>query len=53
MGLVDKKRKIRVLANADSPSEALEAYTNGAEGIGLTRTEHMFFAPDRINIVRG
>ena len=53
MDLVDQKRKIRVLANADSPSEASEARQNGAEGIGLTRTEHMFFEPDRINIVRG
>lgn len=52
MSMVDSKRKIRVLANADSPEEAEEARTNGAEGIGLTRTEHMFFAPDRINIVR-
>ena len=53
MNIVDDKREIRVLANADSPVEALEARDNGAEGIGLTRTEHMFFAPDRINIVRG
>merc|ERR1711871_146809 len=53
MMMVDEKREIKVLANADSPKEALEARDNGAEGIGLTRTEHMFFAPDRINIVRG
>ena len=39
MGLVDAKRKMKVLANADTPHDALEARINGAEGIGLTRTE--------------
>lgn len=52
MGWVDKKRKLRVLANADTPADAAEARRNGAQGIGLTRTEHMFFAEDRINVVR-
>ena len=42
----------QVLANADSPSDATEARKNGAQGIGLTRTEHMFFAEDRIRVVR-
>eukprot|EP00597_Dinobryon_sp_UTEXLB2267_P003687 CAMPEP_0170057456 /NCGR_PEP_ID=MMETSP0019_2-20121128/454_1 /TAXON_ID=98059 /ORGANISM="Dinobryon sp., Strain UTEXLB2267" /LENGTH=986 /DNA_ID=CAMNT_0010262165 /DNA_START=33 /DNA_END=2993 /DNA_ORIENTATION=+ len=52
MDLVDKTKKMRVLANADTPHDAEEARRNGAEGIGLTRTEHMFFAEDRINVVR-
>jgi pyruvate,orthophosphate dikinase len=39
MALVDSKRKMRVLANADTPHDASEARLNGAEGIGLTRTE--------------
>jgi pyruvate,orthophosphate dikinase len=52
MDLVDSKKKMRVLANADTPADASEARRNGAEGIGLTRTEHMFFAEDRINVVR-
>jgi pyruvate, orthophosphate dikinase len=52
MGWVDEKRKMKVLANADTPADAAEARRNGAQGIGLTRTEHMFFADDRINVVR-
>jgi len=52
MQYVDERRTMRVLANADTPQDALEARINGAEGIGLTRTEHMFFADDRINVVR-
>ena len=52
MGWVDSRRKLRVLANADSAADAAEARRNGAEGIGLTRTEHMFFQEDRINVVR-
>jgi len=39
MQLVDERRDMRVLANADTPQDALEARINGAEGIGLTRTE--------------
>jgi pyruvate, orthophosphate dikinase len=42
-----------VRANADTPEDARRAREFGAEGIGLVRTEHMFFAPDRIPIVRG
>lgn len=52
MSWVDSRRKLRVLANADTPKDAEEARKYGAEGIGLTRTEHMFFADDRINVVR-
>jgi len=48
----DKRSKIKVLTNADTPADALEARKNGAQGIGLARTEHMFFSPDRINVVR-
>jgi pyruvate,orthophosphate dikinase len=43
MRWVDAKRKLEVMANADTPADALEARRNGAQGIGLTRTEHMFF----------
>ena len=42
----------RVRANADTPEDARKAREFGAEGIGLVRTEHMFFADDRIPIVR-
>ena len=52
MDWVDKRRNIKVLANADTPADAAEARRNGAQGIGLTRTEHMFFAEDRIRVVR-
>lgn len=52
MRWVDQRRSIRVLANADSPADARAARANGAQGIGLCRTEHMFFSPDRIRIVR-
>ncbi|CAI9118657.1 OLC1v1020253C3 [Oldenlandia corymbosa var. corymbosa] len=53
MSWADKKRRIKVMANADTPEDALTARTNGAEGIGLCRTEHMFFASDeRIKAVR-
>ena len=44
--------KVGVRTNADSPKDALKALEFGAEGIGLTRTEHMFFEPDRIAKVR-
>jgi pyruvate,orthophosphate dikinase len=43
MGWVDKFRKLRVRTNADQPNEAAQAVAFGAEGIGLCRTEHMFF----------
>ena len=52
MGWVDKYRKIGVRANADTPMDAEVALKFGAEGIGLCRTEHMFFEGDRIKAVR-
>ncbi|XP_047095472.1 pyruvate, phosphate dikinase 2 [Lolium rigidum] len=53
MSWVDEVRKLKVMANADTPGDALAARKNGAEGIGLCRTEHMFFASDeRIKTVR-
>jgi len=48
----DRYRKLGVRANADTPEDARKAREFGAEGIGLVRTEHMFFAADRIAIVR-
>src|SRR5207302_9240053 len=45
-------RKLRVRANADIPRDAIQARSFGAEGIGLCRTEHMFFAEDRIAHMR-
>lgn len=52
MDWVDSKKSMKVLANADAPADALEARYNGAQGVGLTRTEHMFFSESRIRIVR-
>ncbi|HBM76173.1 MAG TPA: pyruvate, phosphate dikinase, partial [Clostridiaceae bacterium] len=52
MGWVDSIRKLKVRANADIPRDAKVAVEFGAEGIGLCRTEHMFFAEDRIPAVR-
>ncbi len=48
MGWVDKARTLKVRANADIPRDAKVAVSFGAEGIGLCRTEHMFFAEDRL-----
>jgi pyruvate,orthophosphate dikinase len=48
MTWVDERRKLGVQANADKPEEARLARLLGAEGIGLARTEHMFFAPERL-----
>lgn len=48
----DKSRKLGVRANSDSPEDARVAFAFGAEGIGLARTEHMFFGPDRLPIVK-
>ena len=48
----DDARKLRVRANADTPADARRARQFGAEGIGLCRTEHMFFEGDRINAMR-
>ena len=52
MGWADKYRQLKVRTNADTPLDAKHAYDFGAEGIGLCRTEHMFFAPDRIAAIR-
>ena len=52
LGWADRYRKLGVRANADTPQDAARAREFGAEGIGLVRTEHMFFAADRIPIVR-
>ena len=48
----DEFRRLRVRANADYPADAERALRYGAEGIGLIRTEHMFFEPERLPIVR-
>jgi pyruvate,orthophosphate dikinase len=48
MGMADKVRRLRIRANADIPRDAEVARKFGAEGIGLCRTEHMFFAVDRL-----
>ncbi|KAK8950737.1 hypothetical protein KSP39_PZI003999 [Platanthera zijinensis] len=53
MSWVDDKRQLKVMANADTPGDAQTARNNGAQGIGLCRTEHMFFASDeRIRAIR-
>jgi pyruvate,orthophosphate dikinase len=52
MQWADKGRKLKVRTNADTPADALKAREFGAEGIGLCRTEHMFFGEDRIAAVR-
>lgn len=52
MSWADKIRTLRVRANADTPEDAARSVKNGAEGIGLVRTEHMFFAENRINVMR-
>src|SRR5712692_253526 len=52
MGWADAVRKLGVRANADTPNDARVALKFGAEGIGLCRTEHMFFDEDRIRAVR-
>ena len=52
MGWADSLRRMKVRANAETPDDAETARRFGAEGIGLCRTEHMFFAPERIGIVR-
>ncbi|MGN7381059.1 phosphoenolpyruvate-protein phosphotransferase [Chlamydia abortus] len=48
----DEVRKLRIMANADNPDDARKAGMFGAEGIGLCRTEHMFFGADRLPVVR-
>ncbi len=52
MGWADKFRKLQVRTNADTPRDAKKARELGAEGIGLCRTEHMFFEGDRIAAIR-
>ena len=52
MAWADKYRKLQVRTNADTPADAKKARELGAEGIGLCRTEHMFFDPDRIGAFR-
>jgi pyruvate,orthophosphate dikinase len=48
----DKHRRLKVRTNADTPDQSVDAVSLGAEGIGLTRTEHMFFEGDRITAMR-
>ena len=48
----DQTRRLGVMANADTPADAAQAVTMGAEGIGLCRTEHMFLDPQRLPAVR-
>ncbi len=52
MGWADKARKLKVRTNADTPADAKKARELGAQGIGLCRTEHMFFEEDRIAAFR-
>ena len=52
MGWADKYRTLKVRTNADTPADAKKARELGAEGIGLCRTEHMFFDPERIAAFR-
>jgi pyruvate,orthophosphate dikinase len=52
MKWADKYRRLGIRTNADNPKDSKQARDFGAEGIGLTRTEHMFFGPDRIMAMR-
>ena len=52
MGWADARRDLKVRTNADNPRDAAQAVKFGAEGIGLCRTEHMFFEGDRIKAIR-
>jgi pyruvate,orthophosphate dikinase len=52
MGWADKARKLKIRTNADTPADAAKSREFGAEGIGLCRTEHMFFGEDRITAMR-
>ena len=52
MGWANRARRLEVWANADQPEQARNAVAFGAQGIGLCRTEHMFFEGDRIDLVR-
>ena len=52
MSWADRYRQMEVRTNADTPKDAKQAYEFGAQGIGLCRTEHMFFVPERIAAIR-
>ena len=52
MGWVDRHRRLKVRTNADTPGDSRVARQFGAEGIGLCRTEHMFFEDDRLIVMR-
>jgi pyruvate,orthophosphate dikinase len=52
MGWADKLRKLQIRTNADQPDQVANAVAFGAQGVGLCRTEHMFFEGDRIDAVR-
>ncbi len=52
MGWADEVRDLKVRANADTPDDARLARRFGVDGIGLCRTEHMFFAPERVQVMR-
>jgi pyruvate, orthophosphate dikinase len=52
LGWADEVRRLGVRANADTPEDATRAREFGAEGIGLCRTEHMFFGPERLPVVQ-
>src|SRR5205814_2169951 len=52
MSWTDQRRRLRVRTNADTPADARRAREFGADGIGLCRTEHMFFEGDRITAMR-
>ena len=52
MEMSDRHRKLGIRTNADNPADAIKAREFGAEGIGLCRTEHMFFEPERISAMR-
>ena len=52
MGWADKYKRLAIRTNADTPKDAAQAVKFGAEGIGLTRTEHMFFEAERIKAMR-
>ncbi len=52
LGWADDRRELDVWANADYPSDAVRARSYGARGIGLCRTEHMFFEPERLPVVQ-
>jgi pyruvate, orthophosphate dikinase len=53
LGWADEERRLGVRTNADSPEDCQKAVEFGAEGVGLCRTEHMFFAPERVERIKG